>query len=76
MSKLLVSPEIYCRVQALLTRAHGVSLPASQESPADTGALLQFLVKKGFAPKVQDADVSEEDVSHSPIKTVREEVKP
>lgn len=71
VSKLLVSPETYCRVQALLAQAHGVSLPASQESPANNSALLQFLTKKGFAPRVQDVDVSEEDLSNVPIKTVR-----
>lgn len=70
VSKLLLSPEIYCRAQALLAQAHGVSQPASQGSPADNSALLQFLIKKGFAPKVQDADVTEEDLSSSPIKTV------
>lgn len=71
VSKLLVSPETYCRVQALLAQAHRVSLPASQESPANNSALLQFLIKKGFAPKVQDVDVTEEDLSNVPIKTVR-----
>lgn len=70
VSKLLLSPEIYCRAQALLAQAHGVSLPASQGSPADNSALLQFLIKKGFTPKVQDADVTEEDLRHVPIKTV------
>ncbi|XP_022066752.2 calmodulin-regulated spectrin-associated protein 3-like isoform X2 [Acanthochromis polyacanthus] len=69
VSKLLLSPEIYCRVQALLAQVHGVSLPASQGSLADNSALLQFLIKKGFAPKVQDVDVTEEDLSNSPIKT-------
>ncbi|KAM9856414.1 calmodulin-regulated spectrin-associated protein 3-like [Aulostomus maculatus] len=69
VSKLLLSPEIYCRAQALLVQAHGVSLPASQESPADNSALLQLLIKKGFAPKVQDVDVIEEDLSYAPIKT-------
>ncbi|XP_034043540.1 calmodulin-regulated spectrin-associated protein 3-like isoform X2 [Thalassophryne amazonica] len=69
MSKLLLSPEIYCRTHALLAQAHGVSLPASQGSPADNAALLQFLTKKGFTPKVQDVDVTEEDLSHAPIKT-------
>ncbi|XP_041839785.1 calmodulin-regulated spectrin-associated protein 3-like isoform X2 [Melanotaenia boesemani] len=67
--KLLLSPEIYCRAQALLAQAHGVSLPASQESLADNSALLQFLIKKGFTPKVQDSDVTEEDLSNNPIKT-------
>ncbi|XP_029949407.1 calmodulin-regulated spectrin-associated protein 3-like [Salarias fasciatus] len=69
VSKLLLSPEIYCRVQALLARTHGVSPPASQDSPADNSALLQLLIKKGFTPKVQDVDVTEEDLSKSPIKT-------
>ncbi|KAM7419706.1 hypothetical protein PAMA_016679 [Pampus argenteus] len=69
VSKLLLSPEIYCRAQALLSQAHGVSLPASQGSPADNSALMQFLIKKGFAPKIQDVDVTEEDLSCVPIKT-------
>ncbi|KAL3996819.1 cell division control protein 42 [Sarotherodon galilaeus] len=69
VSKLLLSPEIYCRAQALLAQAHGVSQPASQGPPADNSALLQFLIKKGFAPKVQDVDVTEEDLTSSPIKT-------
>ncbi|TKS68593.1 Calmodulin-regulated spectrin-associated protein 3 [Collichthys lucidus] len=69
ISKLLLSPEIYCRAQALLAQAHGVSLPAPQGSPSDNSALLQFLIKKGFTPKVQDADVTEADLSFVPIKT-------
>ncbi|XP_029353242.1 calmodulin-regulated spectrin-associated protein 3-like [Echeneis naucrates] len=69
VSKLLLSPEIYCRAQALLAQAHGVSAPPSQGSPADNSALLQFLIKRGFAPKVQDVDVTEEDLSKVPIKT-------
>lgn len=62
VSKLLLSPEIYCRAQALLAQTQG--------PPADNSALLQFLIKKGFAPKVLDADVTEEDLSYVPIKTV------
>ncbi|KAK2817359.1 hypothetical protein Q5P01_025550 [Channa striata] len=69
IAKLLVSPEIYCRVQALLAQSHGGSLPPSQGSLADNSALLQFLIKKDFAPKVQDVDVTEEDLSSVPIKT-------
>ncbi|KAG7222553.1 hypothetical protein INR49_016190, partial [Caranx melampygus] len=69
ISKLLLSPEIYCRAQALLAQGHAVSAPASQASPADNSALLQFLIKKGFAPKVQDVDVTEEDLTNVPIKT-------
>lgn len=72
VSKLLLSPEIYCRAQALLAQGHAVSAPASQASPADNSALLQFLIKKGFAPKVQDVDVTEEDLTNVPIKTVSE----
>lgn len=70
VSKLLLSPETYCRVQALLAQAHGASPSASPQSLADNSALLQFLIKKGCAPKVQDKDVSEEDLSVAPIKTV------
>ncbi|XP_047190025.1 calmodulin-regulated spectrin-associated protein 3-like isoform X3 [Scophthalmus maximus] len=69
VSKLLLSPEIYCRAQALLARAHGGPSPASQGPPADNSALLQCLIKKGFGPKVQDVDVTEEDLSSVPIKT-------
>ncbi|KAM9314968.1 calmodulin-regulated spectrin-associated protein 3-like [Pholidichthys leucotaenia] len=69
VSKLLLSPEFYCRAQALLAQAHGVSVPASQGSLTDNAALLQFLIKKGFTPKVQDADITEEDLSKTPIKT-------
>ncbi|XP_053273768.1 calmodulin-regulated spectrin-associated protein 3 [Pleuronectes platessa] len=69
VSKLLLSPEIYCRAQALLAQAHGVSGPAVQGSPADNAALLQHLIKKGFAPRVQEVDVTEEDLSSVPIKT-------
>ncbi|XP_040002200.1 calmodulin-regulated spectrin-associated protein 3-like [Xiphias gladius] len=69
VSKVLLSPEIYCRAQALLAQAHGLSLPASQGSPADNSALLQFLSKKGFTPKVQDVDVTQEDLGNVPIKT-------
>lgn len=70
VSKLLLSKEIYCRAQALLAQLHGVCAPASQGSPANNSDLLQLLMKKGFAPKVQDADVTEEDLSYLPIKMV------
>ncbi|MEQ2266293.1 hypothetical protein XENORESO_015405 [Xenotaenia resolanae] len=67
VTKLLLSPEIYCRTQALLAQGHGGSAQASQGSLTDNSALLQFLIKKGFSPKVQEADVTEEDLSKSPI---------
>ncbi|XP_065811780.1 calmodulin-regulated spectrin-associated protein 3-like isoform X3 [Labrus bergylta] len=69
ISKLLLSPEIYCRAQALLAQAHATSPPATQGSPADNSALLQFLIKKGVPAMVQDTDITEEDLSHVPIKT-------
>ncbi|KAM9792136.1 calmodulin-regulated spectrin-associated protein 3-like [Neosynchiropus ocellatus] len=69
VSKLLLSPETYCRAQALLARAPGVSAAPPQESPADNAALLQLLIKKGLAPRVQEVDVTERDLSHAPIKT-------
>lgn len=65
ISKLLLSPDTYCRAQALLAQA-----PASQGSPADNSALLQYLVKKGLAPNVQDAVVTEGDLSKSPVNVV------
>ncbi|KAM8878935.1 calmodulin-regulated spectrin-associated protein 3-like isoform 3-T3 [Spinachia spinachia] len=68
VSKLLLSPEIYCRAQALLAQADGVSLPAPQGLPADH-SLLQVLIKKGLTPKVGDADVTEDDLRFVPIKT-------
>ena len=71
VSALLLSPELYCRAQALLAQAHGVSLGASQGPPGDNSALLQLLTKKGFAPRDRDIDVTEEDLCHTPIKTVR-----
>lgn len=70
ISKLLVSPEIYCRAHALLMQVHGVSAPPSQGSPGDAEALLQLLEKTGLAPKVQDADVTREDLSCVPIRMV------
>ncbi|KAM6941296.1 calmodulin-regulated spectrin-associated protein 3-like [Lycodopsis pacificus] len=69
VSTLLLSPQSYCRAQALLAQAHGVSLPVAQGPPADNSALLQLLMKKGLTPKVQDGDVTEDDLSFSPIKT-------
>ncbi|XP_053710853.1 calmodulin-regulated spectrin-associated protein 3-like isoform X2 [Synchiropus splendidus] len=69
VSKLLLSPETYCRAQALLARAPGVSAAPLQESPADNAALLQLLTKKGLAPKLQEVDVTEQDLRHAPIKT-------
>ncbi|XP_037328567.2 calmodulin-regulated spectrin-associated protein 3-like isoform X1 [Pungitius pungitius] len=68
VSKLLLSPEIYCRAQALLAQAHGASLPAPQGLPVDH-SLLQVLIKKGLTPKVEDADVTEDDLRFVPIKT-------
>ncbi|XP_019717310.1 calmodulin-regulated spectrin-associated protein 3-like isoform X2 [Hippocampus comes] len=68
VSKLLLSPEIYCRAQALLAQTHGAPSSASQDSPCDNCALLHFLTKKGVAPQVQDVDVTEDDLRCTPIK--------
>ncbi|XP_056890710.1 calmodulin-regulated spectrin-associated protein 3-like isoform X2 [Takifugu flavidus] len=68
INKLLVSPEIYCQAHVLLAQVHGVSASPSQASPADAEALLQLLEKKGLAPKVQDADVTQEDLRCVPIR--------
>lgn len=70
IDKLLVSPETYCRAHALLAQVHEVSAPSPQGSPADAEALLQLLEKKGLAPKVQDADVTQEDLGCVPIRMV------
>ena len=70
ISKLLVAPEIYCRAHALLMQVDRVPAPPSEGSPGDLEALLQLLEKKGLAPKVQDADVSQEDLSCVPIRMV------
>lgn len=70
INKLLVSQEIYCRAHVLLAQVHGVSASPSQASPADAEALLQLLEKKGLAPKVQDADVTQEDLRCVPIRMV------
>ncbi|XP_045565998.1 calmodulin-regulated spectrin-associated protein 3 isoform X3 [Salmo salar] len=66
VSQLLLSPELYCRTQALL---HGVSQPATQGPPGDNSALLQLLTKRGLEPRDQDVAITEEDLSHTPIKT-------
>lgn len=70
INKLLMSPDIYCRAHMLLAQVHGTSAPPSQASPADAEALLQLLEKKGLAPKVQDANVTQEDLSSVPIRMV------
>ncbi|XP_061736393.1 calmodulin-regulated spectrin-associated protein 3-like isoform X2 [Nerophis ophidion] len=69
VSKLLLSAEFYCRVQALLAQGQSGTGPAAQDSPDDNSALLQFLTKKGVAPKVQEVDVTGDDLCHVPIKT-------
>ncbi|XP_034150411.1 calmodulin-regulated spectrin-associated protein 3 isoform X3 [Esox lucius] len=66
VSKLLLSPELYCRTHALL---HGASQPAAQGPPGDNSALLQLLTKRGLLPWGQDGAVTESDLVHTPIKT-------
>lgn len=64
ISRLLVSPETYCRAHALLMQA------VSAGAPGDADALLQLLEKKGVAPRVQDAVVTQEDLRSAPIRMV------
>lgn len=70
VSQLLLSPDFYCRVQGLLAEAQGVSQSAAHGALSDNSALLQFLIKKGLTAKTPDADVTEEDLSSAPIRTV------
>lgn len=70
ISKLLLSPEVYCRAHALLVQAHGVSATPSQGPAGDAEALLQLLEKKGLGPQLQGADVTREELSCVPIKMV------
>lgn len=70
ISKLLVAPETYCRAHALLTQVDGAPAPPPQGSPGDAEALLQLLEKKGLSPKVQDVDVTPEDLSCIPVRMV------
>lgn len=68
--KLLLSPNTYCQVQSRLLQSCEDFSSKATRLPGDNSALLQFLIKTGCCPKVQDKDVSEEDLSVVPIKTV------
>lgn len=70
VSKLLLSPDTYCQVQAQLVHPCGDSSSVSTQLPGDNSAMLQFLIKTGCSAKVKDKDVSEEDLSVVPIQMV------
>lgn len=66
VTRLLLSPELYCRTYGLLGGSPGAEGP-----PKDIPALLQVLGRKGLAPKDQNAPVTEAELRQKPIKMVR-----
>lgn len=66
VTRLLVSPELYCRTYGLLLGGS----PGAEGPPKDISALLQLLSKKGLTPKDQNVPVTEGDLLKKPIKMV------
>ncbi|XP_051988389.1 calmodulin-regulated spectrin-associated protein 3-like isoform X2 [Xyrauchen texanus] len=64
VTRLLLSPEIYCRTYGLLLSGS----PGAEGPPKDIPALLQLLARKGLAPKDQNAPVTESELQQKPIK--------
>ncbi|KAK7175227.1 hypothetical protein R3I93_002203 [Phoxinus phoxinus] len=64
VTRLLLSPELYCRAYGLLTGGS----PGAEGPPKDIPALLQVLGRKGLAPKDQNAPVTEAELQQKPIK--------
>ncbi|XP_016318575.1 calmodulin-regulated spectrin-associated protein 3-like isoform X3 [Sinocyclocheilus anshuiensis] len=64
VTRLLLSPELYCRTYGLLLSGS----PGAEGPPKDIPALLQFLGRKGLAPKDQNAPVTEAELRQKPIK--------
>lgn len=67
VTRLLLSPELYCRAYGLLLGGS----PGAEGPPKDIPALLQVLGRKGLAPKDQNAPVTEAELQQKPIKMVR-----
>lgn len=67
VTRLLLSPELYCRTYGLLLGGS----PGAEGLPKDIPALLQVLGRKGLAPKEQNAPVTEAELRQKPIKMVR-----
>lgn len=66
VTRLLLSPELYCRTYGLLLGGS----PGAEGPPKDIPALLQVLGRKGLAPKDQNAPVTEAELRQKPIKMV------
>lgn len=66
VSRLLQSPELYCRTYSLLLGSNG-----AETQPKDTVALLQLLSQRGVVPKDQDTPLTDADLWHKPIKMVK-----
>ncbi len=66
VTRLLLSPELYCRTYGLLLGGS----PGAEGPPKDMPALLQVLGRKGLAPKGQNAPVTEAELRQKPIKMV------
>ncbi|XP_052407847.1 calmodulin-regulated spectrin-associated protein 3 isoform X2 [Carassius gibelio] len=64
VTRLLLSPELYCRTYGLLLGGS----PGAEGPPRDIPALLQVLGRKGLAPKDQNAPVTEAELRQKPIK--------
>ncbi|KTG46503.1 hypothetical protein cypCar_00000793 [Cyprinus carpio] len=64
VTRLLLSPELYCRTYGLLLGGS----PGAEGPPKDIPALLQVLGRKGLAPKDQNAPVTEAELQQKPIK--------
>ncbi|XP_026116752.1 calmodulin-regulated spectrin-associated protein 3-like isoform X6 [Carassius auratus] len=64
VTRLLLSPELYCRTYGLLLGGS----PGAEGPPKDIPALLQVLGRKGLAPKDQNAPVTEIELRQKPIK--------
>ncbi|XP_016131401.1 calmodulin-regulated spectrin-associated protein 3-like isoform X1 [Sinocyclocheilus grahami] len=64
VTRLLLSPELYCRTYGLLLGGS----PGAEGPPKDIPALLQVLGRKGLAPKDQNAPVTEAELRQKPIK--------
>ncbi|KAM9263970.1 calmodulin-regulated spectrin-associated protein 3-like, partial [Morus bassanus] len=64
VTRLLVASDIYCRAWR-----HALGPPEPPAAPpADNGALLALLTRRGLPPIFQDAPVREADLQHKPIK--------
>lgn len=75
VTRLLLSPELYCRTYSLLLgqgQGQGPSgAPVAEGSPKDNGDLLQILSKRGLVAKDKNVPITDEDLRHKPIKMVR-----